>query len=382
MPGNFCVRHVRNPAILLLLAGASLIAAAWPGSGAAATGSGTGADITPTIIHMATSETGWAVTPRLVAWTNDGGLQWRNVSPPGYPSNNPSGGYSTYFLGKRYAWYGFLRAAGKVIVEITTNSGRTWRQSRLSVNPLQYALDFDFVNPQRGWIFMQPSGANEGDLSHIVATTDGGMKWRRLTVGRAPRALLVGVQSRAVWYAVGSEDRQARSDPYLVTQDGGTRWKNLKLPVPVGMARATVSEAGSVFFNKQHVRVLTVTMQLGASPSVLVVYVSRDGGRTWSDKVLPTRGFALYSQPSPSSAWAAGNSTYLFHTTNLRRWSRQYPKPAIRPALLDFVSSTDGFALTPLKEGAGKCCRLWGTADAGSSWTPIVSRLRAPGSGR
>src|SRR5205807_4838126 len=105
-------------------------------------------------LHMIDPTTGWALSEHAVLRTTDGGLQWKNVTPPNIQLTRES---MADFLTASLAWVTTPQTNGTTTQVLRTmDSGQTWQQSTV---PAFYLKQMTFVDTQHGWI---PAGWGAG----------------------------------------------------------------------------------------------------------------------------------------------------------------------------------------------------------------------------
>jgi hypothetical protein len=107
-------------------------------------------------LHMIDPFTGWALGEHAVLRTSDGGLQWKNVTPPHSVLTRES---IADFLEASLAWVATPQTNGKTTQILrTTDGGQTWQQSTIQATFLK---QITFIEYQHGWI-LSVWGATEG----------------------------------------------------------------------------------------------------------------------------------------------------------------------------------------------------------------------------
>jgi photosystem II stability/assembly factor-like uncharacterized protein len=164
---------------------------------------------------------------------------------------------------------------------------------------------------------------------------------------------------------------------------GRTLWAGLPAQFPPqgpnNLARPRCSSEGHPFGE-----------QSGRPLKVPVVYVTADGGATWSSRSLPNDGaIRAYVANNPvadsrfafapvnSALWKVYIGPYLYNTDNAGQyWIRSVPKPRLEPnavSAIDFSSRESGImgALPPGCLTGEECTPvLMRTIDGGHRWVP------------
>lgn len=126
-------------------------------------------------IDMINETQGWALAKGKVLRTEDGGKHWAVVAPPGLASN--PWGIESEFYDADHAW---LAVRGEdeqsVVVFHIADGGRTWAGSavRRGGNGLVYGGLLNFIDPERGWLMVEPEHGMSFRPGELYQTTDGG----------------------------------------------------------------------------------------------------------------------------------------------------------------------------------------------------------------
>lgn len=342
----------------------------------------------------------WSSQDRLL-WTADGGARWRDITPPAGPlAPAPGGPASACFVTPDDGWVaaplgqpGSTDVQGPAgVVWHTTDGGATWRAAPLPI-PLAAAapasMQLDFVSPLDGYLLFEPTALADGPTHPtLLRTNDGGADWSPvpLVVGHGPGTGPMRFVSAQLGWS---------HQPELVsTDDGGASWRPVHLPgVPVGCHLT----AGLPTFWSATAGVLPATYggaggrapcEAVGRPAHLVLYATRNGGRTWS-----VRSSRRYTQVEAGTVprlavvnaddWAAvvGPATWpnrghsprgiLWWTHDGgRQWTTLTPRGLwwyflADAAELQFTDTTEGWAYGCPPLGP---CQVFATPDGGGSW--------------
>src|SRR5260370_11164805 len=103
-------------------------------------------------IHMLDKTHGWAMTPRSVLKTVDGGLHWQNVLPADAFGKTPKVmEVRGAFLNDQYAWIIAAVRMDTIMILRTTNGGQSWQNSIIHT-PRGASLNAQFLNASEGWL--------------------------------------------------------------------------------------------------------------------------------------------------------------------------------------------------------------------------------------
>lgn len=315
-------------------------------------------------LHMLDPFSGWAVGDSYVLRTNDGGVTWYNVLPV-------SG--SGYFANASRAWV----LSGNILYR-TADGGRTWSQ-----NEVPFGGGYvQFINDAHGFVLSgQPAGMQKHPVS-LYQTTDGGATWTLkytndpLAQGSNTSIPFSGHKNFMIFRDtlrgwVGG-DYPSNGFVYLYkTNDGGATWAQQNLSLPSGYASAIISVGAPKFFNTNDA-VLPVWMTLDVGKRDLFIYVTRDGGNTWTRSTGFTRqGWnADFISLTQGFTWNIGG--YLQVTKNSgASWTQVASNVNFGDdiPIMDFVSATTGWMVQNPVNGVSP---LYRTLDGGKTWTLLT----------
>lgn len=199
-----------------------------------------------------------------VLMTEDGGRNWTRVPVPAREHLS-----DIHFVGDR----GWIAGWGGTILH-STDGGRTWVRQ---LTPVPYSLEaIYFVDELHGWAV--------GWTGAILRTTDGGQSWEPV---RSPAA---SWSLSAVYFRDVNEGWAAGfGGQILHTNDGGRTWEALASPVRDWLTSIRFDRAGRGW----------ITTSNG-------FLVSEDGGRTWRQMRLEQPVFLSRVIEVGGSLWAIG----------------------------------------------------------------------------
>jgi len=297
---------------------------------------------------------GWALTNTSILRTSDGGTSWHDITPAGATLNNMTRGD---FLSTQAAWIAIPNLNGNTVTILRTlNAGQSWNTGFITV-PDPAGLDVPhFRNLQEGWIEIitnggPGAGSESADIWH---STDGGLHWQRIASTDLPASGLSregfksGISFRDAlngWATTSSDTGRPQNPGLYVTHDGGKTWQIQKLNFPRGQIPDQMGTTPPVFFGNEGV--LPVDITLPGSPQFeLVLYVTHDGGKTWTDSTpAPVQSNTVYVI-DPQHTWVSATLTGTFFVTNNggQTWQDTKSSPgAIRE--MSFVDPANGWAI-------------------------------------
>ncbi len=327
----------------------------------------------PTIrsLHMLDSMNGWAISDQYVLRTYNGGATWSIAL---YESFAPGG----YFASPARAWV-ISRYA-------ETSVGSLYRTADGGLNWTRYNVPFNggsiqFLDDNTGYVFQITGAAMQKQSVVLYKTTDGGATWTKNydndpNVPGSSNTLPLGGHKNGITFsnaATGWIGGDTPTDGYFYfykTSDSGVTWSRLQLAIPAGYESAFITTTAPKFFGPND-GVLPVWMTIGIGMRDLFLYVTHDGGNTWTPSPAFARNAEHTEITSMNNAisWDWSN---VFHVTGNggNTWAAIMPNVTFGDGFreLDFVSPTTGWARAQLSDGH---TALYKTADGGSTWTRL-----------
>lgn len=369
---------------------------------------------------MLDAQNGWGIgagddVVLRVLRTADGGLTWRDVSPPmpiepdayddlpnllSYPAT------SAFFLDDQHAWiiHRSSSLASLPSLWITQDSGASWTEVA-ECRPCWLSVEttLHFADERHGWIMTYDGQGAGNSFTYLYRTTDGGRTWETLSdpqdgnesgfqgcykVGLSP------LDAQAAW--VTYECFMQNTWGIERTSDGGAHWDWLDYPVPPEAAKilenkdfygSCIPSAPQVFPPKTVLMLVMCSLKIPDGDEVLHVYRSEDGGQTWHVTrhpdtmpgccpVIPnfvmldsktgwSVGKAIYQTVDGGDTW-----TYLADAP----WYDEViaSDPAYHWVKVEFADALNGWGVTYDYEAL---LRLYRTIDGGKTWTPIEPHL-------
>lgn len=329
-------------------------------------------------VQFVNSLDGWGMGETQILRTNDGGITWYNVTPP----NVTSAGYQANLalLDNAHAW--LLLPASEFDTALgalyrTADGGLSWT----SFSAPFAGADLHFLDANNGWALADLGVGAGSQAVAVFQTADGGQTWTKmytndpnlegageslplggLKAGIAP----VNMQTAFVYgitYAPGA--------PYLFrSDDGGATWSAVSLPLPPGAENAELGiERGQMKFLSPSEGFLA--MRLTGDSYQLAMYVTHDGGNSWSltPNLLPGSGVADFLS-AQDVVVLSGDQIYLTRDA-ARTWSIVLPDVKFSEVFagMDFVDTMTGWVVTMDPTGQRAVYR---SSDGGATWFPIV----------
>ncbi len=327
-------------------------------------------------IEMTDESYGWGITETEIVSTNDGGVTWYNVTPPGLTDV----GYSVFtdFLDESHAWVQIVDPNnypyGGTIYR-TSDGGLTWEAFETPFS----AGDMEFMDANNGWM-MADLGIGAGSMAIAVfQTSDGGATWTRtytndpslegagdtLPLGGI-KVMLVPLDMSTAW--VGGVIYSSGSTYLFRTDDGGKTWSQVTMMLPAD-AQSSELTIEQVKFLSPTTGVLAI--RLTSTSLETIIFTTKDGGQTWdpATAVLPNSGM-LEIPSEKEMIFYYGNQ---FHVTNdaAATFTVIDPNIAFGESLTDmsFVNTTVGWVITTSPTNQRT---LYKTTDGGLTWFPLI----------
>jgi photosystem II stability/assembly factor-like uncharacterized protein len=263
-------------------------------------------------------------------------------------------------------------------------SGRQPEWSAQSSGALAKLSGVFFINCDRGWVV--------GSNGALLATEDGGAKWRRQTLPErqrsealndvwffnSDRGLLLG--EYGLFNPRGDIDRSERVF-LLMSKDGGANWEAgtlARLPIRQSGRPERLSDGnpnGDMLKNERSspdpilLRMFFANNQVGwAIGESGMIQRTIDGGVTWIPQETPTRKL-LYDVAAvdANNAWAVGAGGTILRTVDGgRNWDEQSSGIAQTLRAVHFVDSQRGWAV-------GSKGTIVSTVNGGARWRRQMS---------
>ena len=244
------------------------------------------------------------------------------------------------------ALHGWAVTKGRLWV--TADGGSTWRDATppggFATASADYLLGVTFVDGQHGWVAVNEAFTSASDPTYgrvdVWRTADSGETWAKTQLPKARFAvfgeIMPGVQfdfldaTHGFAFQSGNLAKGRNDSDLFWTADGGQTWSADR---PTGPANLGIE--GSIAFATANDGVV-----LNGSYGVGIV-VTHDGGRTWTDAAL--------ALPAGSSGAQLG-----------------FRQPV-------FVDGRSGLVAVDIQSDTSSVTRVFGTADAGSSWALVAT---------
>jgi len=361
--------------------------------------------LTPATLQNTKGAT-WLFSGDRVYRSTDGRSNWSDVSP----TLSSSGPYVAYALDSQHAWTAQsstvqgLNSIVSVVFYRTSNGGANWE--RVGNAPIvgSWLHEITFVDTLHGWLLVSlaltsvspspgtpsPEPATSSEWVSIWGTSDGGRSWVQLSSSSSSLDQQSGGRGQlssncyktAITFRDDTTGWVTAACPYgrpflYLTSDGGRTWQLQALPP----AQAQTNESPTtspivmppVFFGNTF-GLLPVDLELatpGAPSRVLVIYLTRDGGLTWTPTV-PVRGGRVFAVVKPDYWIVIAPPRQVVHTNDGRRYAQNVSDTDLGNIVqVAFADPQHALALVAQANGG---YRLLQTADGGSHWSVVMVR--------
>ena len=331
----------------------------------------------PTIssLHMLDPMNGWAITDQYILRTFNGGTNWAVAR---YESMSTGGFFPT--INKAWVISNYAEAAAGSLYR-TTDGGANWTRYDVPFN----GGSIQFLDDNTGYVFQITGAAMQKQSVVLYKTIDGGATWTKNydndpTVPGSSNTLPLGGHKNGITFSnatTGWIGGDTPTDGYFYfyrTTDSGVTWSRLQLALPAGYESAYITTTAPKFFGAND-GILPVWMGIGIGMRDLFLYVTHNGGNTWT----PSPAFARNAEHTEiiskgnTISWDWAN---VFHSTSNAgsTWTTITPNVTFGDGFreLDFVSPTTGWAR--LQESDGHTA-LYRTTDGGSTWTMLYGHV-------
>jgi photosystem II stability/assembly factor-like uncharacterized protein len=328
-------------------------------------------------IHFLNELDGWGVTETQIIRTNDGGIAWYNVTPPGLME----AGYTLeiFALDNSHTWAqkpDNTNFPNSGTLYRTTDGGTTWTSFTTPFS----GGDLSFIDTNNGWMLASLGVGAGSNAVAVFQTTDGGETWKQTytndpNLPNAGDSLPLGgikngltpLNMQTAWvYGV----TYASGEVYLYrTDDRGANWKQQSLPLPAGAQNAELIFEQSKFVSSTDA---FLSMRVASSEMKLAVYVSNDAGNTWSlTPTLISNGFTSDFISAEEAVIYDGEQFYVTRDA-ARTWTAISPdiKFGEMYAAMDFVNAASGWVIT--MDPTNNQRSVYRTYDGGATWLPVV----------
>lgn len=329
-------------------------------------------------IQMIDVVNGWGVTDTQIVRTNDGGVTWYNVTPPGVTETGYMAASQSEFLNPTHAWLQIAdpnNYPNGGSMYRTTDGGLTWKSTTTPFS----GGSISFLDPNNGWL-MADLGVGAGSMPvSVFQTTDGGATWNRTYTndpnleGSSDTLPMSGLK-----YGITPVDMQtawihgvtySTGTAYLFrTNDSGKTWSLVPLELSAEAQGAELSVDKLKFFSPTDgILILRIT-----GPKIkMAVYKTSDAGNTWTaaSASVPDGNFA--DIVSAQEIVFYGTNQFYVTTDAAATWKIIPPEIVFGESMIamDFATTAVGWVIVSDPSGH---YTLYKTENGGATWFPII----------
>lgn len=271
--------------------------------------------------YMVSPNTGWDFadvpgdTFKVILRTVDGGQTWNNVTPPQLTNQQSTFAGGTSLNANDALVVTRPSTSHGALVFRTTNGGKNWSSTKL---PRGYETAWlNFINSQTGWLLGVRGAATGMEPSDLYYTTNEGKTWTRLNTTEKNLPIAnwkTGVSfenAQTGWITVDNKVSPGAVDLF-VSHDGGHTWTQNSVSLPSQMSKHYAHPIPPVFSSATN-GVLPVCFDEGTQS---ILYFTTDGGNTWvSSSPVPLKKISHVAVTDQGTIWVTdGHSLYV--TTN------------------------------------------------------------------
>jgi photosystem II stability/assembly factor-like uncharacterized protein len=371
-----------------------------------------GSDVTLTQVRIFSKTEGWAVgrnttldpNSEHILRTADGGATWQDVTPAqkagtGAAGSGPALQAEAFFLDGQRAWAGFSPQPGSSIIVssiwYTTDAGQTWQTSAAlsqgSGTPEYFApgpITF-LPDGKTGWLLVHAGQGMNHDYIYIFSTADGGVHWNlkvdpmdinKGSIMSCYKSGLGFVDANSGWLA-GSCNGVAAGVLLFNTKDGGGAWNAVSLPAPSqapNILTAGDFSCGSqppLFVSaKEGFLAMTCSTFDQAKASQTWIYVTTDGGATWTPRLAPAPK-GNFQFINASEGWFVGGGQ-IFKTGDGGKTWAALTKVTWAGAQPSFIDAKTGWAVAFSGQEPNVQYALVSSANGGATWALIKAKVK------
>lgn len=348
-----------------------------------------------TSVKLLTPQAGWAATKTRLYWTNDDGLNWKDVTPSAARNWTFA---DTFFFDPSNGWVLLTETdeggdSARFELASTTDGGADWSVAPLHVPEADPGRGSSseawvyFEDTKHGWVMVRMNGNAAVSLGILLITDDGGGTWRTPQHLGPPVAGPTSFADPKRGWLAGGPDEQLYS-----TTDGGETWQEVSLPAPPPMRASAAAIYHLPTFQSAGTASLPVEFfQLDGEKEALALFRSADGGQNWTRSGVLQLDHSSWATSVADSSWitaSVSGDALALRTVPLGGDGSGAAAPvSVRPGIsrsailrVTFADNARGWVL--LTDG-----ELLFTADGGATWTQTtpsparVPRPTASGSG-
>jgi photosystem II stability/assembly factor-like uncharacterized protein len=337
----------------------------------------------PALLQIAFQDAfnGWGLAQDAILRTVDGGRTWFDLTPP----EATAIGYSSTLavVDALHAW--LLLPNEDYFTGVlfrTTDGGLHWDSAAVPFG----GGSLQFLDPSTGRMLADRGAAAGSQAVEIFQSSDGGLSWSSVysndptQTGAGEGLPFSGTKTgmtfrdAATGWVTGS--RPMDGDLYLfVTRDGGSSWSQQSLPLPPGDESSQFVTSPPVFFHLAGI--LPVRIYRPDRPVELTFFWTADGGQTWNGDprqagaAIDSSALVSFADAAHAFAWDGSASLFVSQDGALT-WEQDPVSLDLygRLVQVQFVPPATGWALTLVDETGHSS--LYQTTDGGLHWSALL----------
>ena len=353
-----------------------------------------GQAFTVTSIHMIDANLGWAIgglpdPGDHVLTTSDGGLTWKDVTPP--EDIAPADDHKTatgYFQDANIGWVIYSYTSGitpsQSVVWRTQDAGTTWKVSQpldiTNLSEFYNPSELQFVDGNTGWLMVHVGVGMNHDYIVLYRSNNGGVTWERLLdpytdgsgIMSCSKTGLLFTDNTQGWLT-GDCHGVAAGVQLFKSSDGGSTWAPVTLPDPSnapGLFSNFEAACGSYdpfFFSNELGHLAVNCMDYSQDPPTYQYYIftTYNGGSDWVSSTYPGEALYFFSE---GTGWALARK---IHRTTDGGFTWKAIANVNWDVEVDFVSEYLGWGVARETNELA----LVKTVDGGAKWTMLEPRV-------
>lgn len=324
---------------------------------------------------------GWALTNKGLAWTDDAGATWSNITPAGIQAKAVAG---VWFRDAARGWLVAQtsdEAGGALLAMLSTdNGGKDWSAYDLPRDNLSssaVSAAFSFSDAEHGWVMVRRGSSSNFSNGVLFRTTDGGKTWTLLPPPPISDPV-VFISSERGWLAGGPA-----GDNLFITRDGGQSWEAQSVDVLAAGATSRVFY-GLPRLSAEGKLILPVSVPGQQSE---LIFSSDDNGDSWrriASIGVPTKQISV---PIPTTVLDDG-TVIVTSGAQVERINSDDGSLSEQPTVglptdsaiwsLAFLDATQGWAVAvtgschAFKTQCDTANLLYSTDDGGATWRQLT----------
>ena len=317
------------------------------------------------------------MTETQIVRTNDGGSTWYNVTPTDITETGFA--IDLFVLDNGHVWMqvpDFENYPNSGFQFRTVDGGMTWD----SVSVPFSRGDIKFLDANNGWALADLGVGAGSNAVAVYQTTNGGVDWQETFINDPNNAnagnslplggLKFGITPLNMTTAWVHGVIYAPGTAYLYrSDDAGHTWGQVSISLPPGTENADLTVEQLEFVTATNA---FFTMRISSDTASLAIYVSDDGGDTWSLTQTPIPDGGTADFLSAEEIVVYNGSQFYVTRDAARTWNGIQPDVAFGEtfATMDFVDASTGWVITI--DPTTNHRSLYKTGDGGITWFPVV----------